>query len=168
MDIVGLWGQTVKDAVKRYANKQPRDVREEYEQECLVEVIQLQDVLKKLTDEQGAVTAKNYVYGVCRKCIVDLLKETDRNTYQSFDDPGVAHKIREYEAGELPDYGVSEQDLDAAVKELPRTEQHVIRSLYFNGMTEESLAKSVNETKWWVQQTKKTAIQLLKEILESK
>lgn len=169
MDIVKLWGKTVKDCVNRYAKNQTRETKEDYEQECFVRICEVIDVIEKMVEEQGNDAAKNYVYGICHNKIIDLIRSEKRlSGTLSLDDRSVAAEIQSHTAETIANFGVSEPDLDEAVKQLPRVEQHVIRSIYFHKMTEENLAKSLSKTKWWVQQVKKDAVVQLREILESK
>lgn len=172
MDIVILWGKTVKQAVDRYAKQSSKEDKQDYEQDCFVQILEFQDAVEKILKEQGLEAAKKYVYGICHNKITDIINP-DRYpksviTADSIDDPVVKRQVQNHATEYESVLGVSETDLDSAVKQLPRTEQHVIRSLYFHNMSERDLARSVGKTQWWVQQIKKFAIADLKRILESK
>jgi len=169
MDVFKLWSKTVKESVNRYAKGHPKETKEDCEQECFLRILESQDVIEEILKAKGTEGAKNYVYGICHNKIVELLSPYPKSVATvSSDDPtvmkGVQDHVSEYESV----LGVSEQDLDEAVKQLPRTEQHVIRSLYFHNMSERDLARSMGKTQWWVQQVKKEATVQLRTILESK
>lgn len=169
MDIVGLYSKTVRDAVNRYARNCSRDDREDLTQDCFLDLLEHADTIQAVIDAKGAEKANNYVYATCHHKISDTLKSNSKHTHiASLDDYNVLTEIQEHIAETISIFGVSEQDLDEAVKQLPRTEQHVIRSLYFHNTTERDLAASMNRGRRWVREIRDEAVKQLRVILESK
>lgn len=164
MDIVGLWGQTIKDAINRFAKNEPRSSKEDYEQECLLVVLEIQDVLERITNTQGKVAANNYVYGTCQNRIQDLMKKSHKHTHSSLSDRRISHLVEERET--VLDLPFEDHEIDEAIKQLSREEQHVVREIYFCGKTERDVAKSLNKPKTWVHSIKQEAISRLREYLQ--
>ena len=169
MDIVGLYSKTVKDAVNRWGKNCSRDDREDLQQDCLLKLVEVIPSIEEITKKEGPDKANNYVYGICHNKIMDVIKTNSKHTnIASLDDYNVLAEIQEHIAEVTSTFGVSEQDLDEAVKQLPRTEQHVIRSLYFHKTKERDLASSMNVSRRWVRNTRDEAVIQLRVILESK
>jgi RNA polymerase sigma factor (sigma-70 family) len=169
VDIVGLYSKTAKDAVSRYGRNCSREDREDLTQDCLLKLLEVEDNIEERFKEEGPEKANNYVYGICHNKIMDVIKVNQKHSnLASLDDYNVLTDIQEHIAEVKSAFGVSEQDLDEAVKQLPRTEQHVIRSLYFHNTTERDLAASMNRGRRWVREVRDEAVKQLRVILESK
>lgn len=169
MDIVGLYSKTARDAANRYGRNCSREDREDLVGDCLLKLIEVSANIEERFKEEGPEKANNYVYGICHNKIMDVIKSNQKHmNIASLDDYNVLTEIQEHIAEVTSTFGVSEQDLDEAVKQLPRTEQHVIRSLYFHNTTERDLAASMNRGRRWVREVKDEAVKQLRVILESK
>ena len=169
VDIVGLYSKTAKDCVNRFGKNCSRDDREDLIQDCILKLLEVEDSISDRFEAEGPEKANNYVYGICHNKIMDVIKTNSKHTnIASLDDYNVLAEIQEHIAEVTSTFGVSEQDLDEAVKQLPRTEQHVIRSLYFHKTKERDLASSMNVSRRWVRNTRDEAVIQLRVILESK
>lgn len=189
MDIA-LWGKVAKEAVSRFASSATKEDKEDYEQECLLEILKCEPEITTILNEQGQKNAQNYVYGLCRHKISNTIRNNKKDALQHTDDWVHARVMQnpvgcgmegnpERGFGILPvEYamlsaqhcaggqGVTELQLDAAVKKLPRTEQHIIRCYFFHKKTEQEIATEMQKNRWWVQQVKKRAVKMLQEFLE--
>lgn len=159
MDIIGQWGKTVKDAVRNCSKNQTTEAREDLEQECYLKICELQDVIAEMLKDQGVGATSNYVYRVCHNRILNVVRaEKKHQGHEPLDES--VHFLENFK------HGITEQELDSAIKLLPREEGHVIRSLFFLSQTERDLGTSLGKNQKYVRKVKDRAIESLKEILE--
>lgn len=166
------WAKTIKDALNRFAKKIPTDVREDFEQEVYLRLLKVQDEIERIETEQGSVAAKNYVYGVSSNRIKDLVRAEQRrdgmfDSTLSDVEYGDEEAVSE-EKMDNPVHGVTDRELDAAIKQLSREEQHVIRSQYFQGHTWKEMISNLDKSRGSVWSVRDSALQKLRIILEAK
>jgi RNA polymerase sigma factor (sigma-70 family) len=153
-DIYQLWGQTVKEAVRRFAKGQSRDNKDDFEQECWIKILEDQETVAEIHADQGEKSARNYVYGVCHNRVIELLKKNQKEEDRKA--PPEDHATP-FDIGGL--------ELDDAIKRLTRDQQYVIRGMFFHGMTIENIMEQTKAKKWRVELVKKEAIEELKKLL---
>lgn len=167
MEFVDKWGQTVTNAVNKYARSVRYEDKEDLRQECFMTIFNKMDLITNIETEQGEDATKKYVYTLCHNKIIDIMRATKgRNSEVSLDDKRNADEADSIPAPET-EFDISEQTLDKAVEQLDTNQQFVIRAHYFRGQSEVDIASSLGQTKWWVQQVKKDGISNLREILET-
>lgn len=167
MEFVDKWGQTVTNAVNKYARSVRYEDKEDLRQECFLTIFNKIELISKIEEEQGDDATKKYVYTLCHNKIIDIMRATKgKNSEVSLDDKRNADEVDSIPAAET-EFDVSEQTLDKAVEKLDTNQQFVIRAHYFRGQSEVDIASSLGQTKWWVQQIKKDGISQLREILET-
>jgi RNA polymerase sigma factor (sigma-70 family) len=168
VDDITRWAKTIKEALNRYAKKLPTDVREDFEQEVYLKLWKISETIVKIQSEQGEVAVKNYVYGVCVNRVKDLVKAEKKST-NVFDcsEDEAAYEPSDGEEDIKPAHGISNHELDAAIKQLSREEQHVIRSQFFQGHTWKEMISSLDRSRGSVWEVRDSALRNLKQILES-
>lgn len=169
MDVYTQWGRTVTDAVNRYAKKQPRDKKEDYTQECFIELLSASATIDRIQQEQGETAANSYVYGICRYVVAKYVKIDGKydSIHVSLSDSRALQQAEQIlDVPVMPT--ASDEELNEAINQLGRVEQHVIRSIYFHKMSEEALGKSLGKSTSWVHRLKREVILQLREILEAK
>lgn len=162
MDIYEQWGKTVKDVISRYAKTQSKENKEDFEQDCFVHLLEKQHYIEKMAEESDT-KAKHYVYGLCHNFILNLIRNIGKRN--NTDPLQEAHNLK---SEDFHGFGVSEQDLDVAVKLLPKLEQKIVRDLFFSSKTEKDVGASFDRSQNWVRTRKERAIQQLREILENR
>lgn len=163
MDVYEQWSQVVKDAVKRSAKSQPRDVRDDFEQECFIELIGWTSQIDTILAEQGEDSAQKYVYSICRNCVFRLSKA--RGRYESVMLPdGLYPAPDQVEPKKF--MGLEESDIDEAIKTLPRDQQHVVRSIFFQDKTESQVAVELGVSQPRINDLKHKAFESLKKLLK--
>lgn len=168
MDDITRWAKTIKEALNRFAKKIPTDVREDFEQELYMKLVKISDTIDKIQSEQGDVAVRNYVYGVCVNRVKDLVKaEKKRTNVFDCSEDEAAYEPSDGEEDIKPVHGISNQELDAAIKQLSREEQHVIRSQFFQGHTWKEMVSNLDKSTGTVWAVRDSALRKLKQILES-
>lgn len=166
MEFVDKWGQTVTNAVNKYARSVRYEDKEDLRQECFLAIFNKMELISGV-EQQGEDEAKKYVYKLCHNKIIDIMRATKGKNFEvSLDDKRNADEVDSIPAP-VTEFNVSEQVLDRAVEKLDTHQQFVIRAHYFRGQSEVDIATSLGQTKWWVQQVKKDGISQLREILET-
>lgn len=163
MNDISQWNKVVKSSVNRNVKNQPKDVKEDFEQECFLRIIETQEQIEKIRTEQGPDAVEDFVYRICKNRITDVIRRNKK--FQSHD-PLYEHNL-DPEPPSTP-FGVDAEDLDEAIKQMDRAEQHVIRSIYYQNITEEDVAKGLGVAQGTVSKIKTRAVEQLREILESK
>jgi RNA polymerase sigma factor (sigma-70 family) len=158
VDIYEQWGGTVQDAVARFAKTKPPHVKEDFEQECFIELMGASEAIEQIFSQQGEKPARNYVYGICRNRIANLLA-----------------RLNKYENATLPIQFVQdsfsqspqvETDLDEAIRKLPKEQEYIIRASFYQGKSEREIAKELNTNDTMVHRIKQKALVRLKKFLE--
>lgn len=162
MDIYELFGKTVKDAVHRYAKSQSPEQREDFEQDLFVHLLEKRSYIEKMIQNEP-LKANEYVYGLCHNQIVNMIRDVGKREKT---DP--LQEAMHFATDNYHGFGVSEQDLDVAVKQLPVLEQKIIRDLFFESKMERDVGASFGRSQKWVRTAKDRAIRQLRVILDSR
>lgn len=170
------WAKTIKDALNRFAKKIPSDIRDDFEQDCWVRLCEGEQKINEIEANQGPVEVQKYVYAIVSNRIKDLVRidkkragifdmslSEVRGEDEETDDEGIL-----VEDDPKPAYGISDRELDAAIKQLTREEQHIIRSQYFQGHTWKEMISNLDRSRGSVWSVRDSALQKLREILEAK
>jgi RNA polymerase sigma factor (sigma-70 family) len=162
MSDVTRWESEVNRAVSKLSKGMTYEDKQDLKQDCYMALLEASDYLAGL-DNSGAVAytiAYNRIVEQRRdKSLLDEALPLDEMTYEEKGDEAFMRGVLA---------SPTEQGLDAAVESLPKTENFIIRSLYFKGMTERDVAKSVNKSRHWVRMEKAKAVDILKKYFEER
>lgn len=168
MDVL-RWDKQVTLAISKLCKGLTYEDKEDLKQDCFVALIEASDYLDRVM-EAGEITPGGAAYTICYNKIVELRRLTPGTKVLeaavsieelSYDEKNDEAFIRGLFSG-----SPTEQGLDAAVESLPKTENYIIRCLYFKGMTEREVAKSVNKSRHWVRVEKAKAVDILRRYFE--
>lgn len=153
-DIEKLWGGIVEASIKMYAKNQPPELREDLKQECWVRIMENLESIQNVAKDQA-----KYVSGMCCNLIIDRMRSVDyrTETLTNRNEPVI-----------FLDTEDTVITIDTAIKKLPRSEQYVVRSLYYGRATEDDVAASLGQTVHWVRTKHQLCLDKLKVLMEKK
>jgi RNA polymerase sigma factor (sigma-70 family) len=161
MDVTRYTKQ-VETAVNKAARGASPDRKQDLKQDCFVALLEAYDYLARVAEE-GEKMAGGAAYTIAYNRAIEILRT--RPVLDAavsindlpYEDVGSNAFLESLFSG-----GITERDLDDAVKMLPKTEQFIIRSVFFKNVPEKELAASVGKSKRWVRDTKDNAITMLR------
>ena len=160
------WQGKVELALQKHAPGASKEDKEDLRQDILVAFLESRATLRRI-DSQNEEEARAYAYSIARNVIIGKARDQRnrrqaRSTISLDTDPESRKLMGDSRAQDLPNI-----DMDRALNSLSEDEQSVIRGLYFEGMSEETLAKELKQTRWWVRQRKEAAQKELKRRLSN-
>lgn len=191
-DRYGRWSTQIDLALAKHAPSATKEDKQDLRQDVLVAFIEEDETLFAL-DAKNAGEARAYAYSIARNVIIGGSKERRQRkrarVTTSLDDPSVRqllHNVSEfgqpkissavpvkflekmYSAISVSSSSVEIKiDVESAINRLGGAQQDVIRALYFEGRSEEDVAKELNQSRWRVRQTKEAALKELKRLLRN-
>lgn len=169
MDDIIRWAKKIKGVLNLYAKNISTETREDFEQELYLKLWTIRDGLDQIESEQGNKSLNSYVDMVCVNRVKDLVKAEKKrtNVFECSEDEA-SYEPSDGEEDIKPVHGISNQELDAAIKQLTREEQHVIRSQFFQGHTWKEMVSNLDKSTGTVWAVRDNALRKLKLILESR
>ena len=150
--------QTIDRLLSRL--KVPRQDWDDVRQECYIYLFERAESLEKAENGFG------YAEVLCRNRIFDIMRENKKEVItDSLDDP--RYKQKSFRTDGLLGLGISEEQLQEAVREIPIYDQYqVIHSIFIEGKTEEQSAKDLGLSRRQVQGRKEKGILAVKKYFE--
>lgn len=141
--------------------------KQDFKQDCFVALLEASDYLDKLGGDAGGAA-----YTICYNTVVEMRRPNPANQViensMSVDALSYEEKGDDSWMKSLVMGSPTEQGLDEAVESLPKFKKYIIRRIYFMGMTEREVAKSVNKSRHWVRVQKTEAVDMLRRYFEKR
>lgn len=145
--------------------------KQDFKQDCFVALLEASDYLDRMLRE-GEDAAAAAAYTVVYNTVVEMRRPNSASNViensMSVDALSYEEKGDDSWMKSLVMGSPTEQGLDEAVESLPKFKKYVIRRIYFMGMTEREVAKSVNKSRHWVRVQKTEAVDMLRKYFEKR
>lgn len=171
MHDVTRWTKQADLAVNKLCKGMTYEDKQDFKQDCFVALLSASDYLDRIIRE-GLISPEGAAYTICYNTVVELRRPNSGNKVienslsvdaLSYEEKGDDSWMKSLVMG-----SPTEQGLDEAVESLPKFKKYVIRRIYFMGMTEREVAKSVNKSRPWVRIQKTEAVDMLRKFFEKR
>lgn len=170
MNDVMRYEKQIDMAVNKLTKGLSHEDKQDLKQDCFLALLEASDYMDRILSD-GDVAPEAAAYKIAYNKIIDtrgLQGPKILNEAASMDQLNYEEKGDDSFLEGLFSASPTEQGLDAAVESLPKTENFVIRCLYYKGMTERDVAKSVNKSRHWVRVEKEKAVRILRDYFEKR
>jgi RNA polymerase sigma factor (sigma-70 family) len=158
MNDITKYEKIIKEVLKELRVRSHQ--KEDFSQECYVALVENLDKLDSIyPDEQIKLAAT-----ICRRCIMNKYRKEGKEVQtDSLSLPRVNNKASKIS---IPDFGITEDQLQDAVRLLPYDDYKIVHSLYVEGKTIAETAKDYEITIDAVRYRAKRGIMSLKKFFE--